>query len=309
MDIKVSVIIPTYKRSEFLERAIDSILKQTFSNIEVVVVDDNNPDSNFRLETETKMSKYINNNKIVYIKNQKNLGGALARNQGIWKASGDYVTFLDDDDIYLPDKINDQIKYMLKNELDMSFTNVRIHNLENKLVDYREHPYVTSLLNEELLKQHLLHHLTPTATYMYKKETLINIGGFDDVKVGQEFKLMLKTIESGIKIGYVPQAHVIQYLHDGERISIGQNKIKGEKELYNFKKRYFRLLNSDQKRYITFRHHAVMMFVGLRSKKYGILIKHLLLALFTSPKDCTIEIINHIQKIRKHGMNTLEKKA
>ncbi|CAH0175091.1 glycosyltransferase family 2 protein [Peribacillus simplex] len=309
MDKKVSVIIPTFKRSNFLLRAIDSVLNQTYPNIEIVVVDDNAPDSVFRLETQKKMYKYENNKKVLYIKNTNNLGGALARNQGIKKAKGDYITFLDDDDIYLPEKISTQIEFMINNKLDMSFTNVRIHNSDDKLVDFREHKYVKSNLNDELLKQHLLHHLTPTSTYMYKKESLLDIGGFDDAKIGQEFKLMIKSIESGLKIGYIPHANIIQYLHDGERISVGRNKIEGEKELYNFKKRYFNLLSLSQRNYVRFRHHAVMMVVGKRSKKYSVLIKHLILALFASPKDFLLEPINHIFKLKRYKNHTIEKKT
>ncbi|RKD21951.1 Glycosyltransferase, GT2 family [Caminicella sporogenes DSM 14501] len=300
MDKKVSVVIPTYKRSKFLQRAINSVLNQTYSNIEIIVVDDNDPNSKYRVETEKKMLKYIDCNNVIYIKNKKNLGGALARNEGILKASGDYITFLDDDDVYLPDKVSSQIKYMIENELDMSFTDVRIHNMDDKLVDYREHNYVKNLSNEELLKQHIMHHLTPTATYMFKKKSILNVGGFDDVQMGQEFMLMLKAIESGLKIGYLPVAHVIQYIHDGERISVGQNKIKAEVELYNFKKKYFNILNFRQRRYVKFRHHAVMMIVGKRSKQPIIAIQHLMKAFLTSPIDCILETIYHIKKINKY---------
>lgn len=300
MDEKVSVIIPTYKRSEFLQRAIDSVLNQTYSNIEVVVVDDNNPNSSYRLETEGKMTKYSNCSNVIYIKNNKNFGGALARNEGIFKASGDYITFLDDDDIYLPDKVSTQLKYMVENELDMSFTDARIHDMDDNLIDYREHSYIESFENKDLLKQHIMHHLTPTATYMFKFEAINKIGGFDDVKMGQEFMLMLKAIQSGIKIGYIPVAYVIQYIHDGERISVGQNKIKGEIELFNLKKKYFKELNFRQKQYIRFRHHVVMMVAGKRSNMPKVAVEHFVKAVFSSPLDCILETINYINKINKY---------
>lgn len=297
---KVSVIIPTFKRSEYLQRAIDSILNQIYSNIEIVIVDDNNPNSNYRTETEKKMLKYIKCSNVIYIKNQGNLGGSLARNEGIFKASGDYITFLDDDDIYLPEKISVQVQYMVENGFDMSFTDVRSHTIDNKLIDYREHSYIKSFNNEELLKHHIMHHLTPTATYMFKRDAIIRIGGFDDVSMGQEFMLMLKTIENEMKIGYIPVSHVIEYIHDGERISIGENKIKSEVELFNFKKKYFRILSFRQRQYVKFRHHAVMAVVGKRSKKQRIAIIHLIKAFFTSPLDCILETINHVQKINKY---------
>jgi glycosyltransferase involved in cell wall biosynthesis len=84
---KVSVIIPTYKRSDYLRRAVDSVLGQTCPNIEVIVVDDNHPDTDYRTTTERQMLRYRENNNVVYLKNDKNLGGALARNKGIERAT------------------------------------------------------------------------------------------------------------------------------------------------------------------------------------------------------------------------------
>ena len=172
--------------------------------------------------------------------------------------------------------------------------------MNDKLVDYREHSYVKSLSNQELLKQHIMHHLTPTDTYMFKRKSILDIGGFDDVQMGQEFMLMLKAIRSGLKIGYLPVAHVIQYIHDGERISVGENKINKEIELFNYKKKFFNLLSFRQRQYVKFRHHAVMMFVGKRSKKPAIALEHLIKAVLTSPIDCILETINQIKKINRY---------
>ncbi len=296
----MSVIIPTYKRSEFLQRAIDSVLNQTYPNIEVIVVDDNNPGSEFRLKTEQVMKQYLILDNVIYIKNNKNLGGALARNQGIYRANGDYITFLDDDDVYLPKKINTQVRYMIQNKMDMSFTDVRIHDMNDELIDYRKHEYIKSFENTVLLKQHLMHHLTPTASYMFKSEAINEIGGFDDVKVGQEFMLMLKMIRSGMKIGYIPVAHVIQYIHDGERISVGKSKIEGEKELFKLKKEYFKILGFRERQYIKFRHHVVMMIAGKRGKMFDVAAKHFVKAVFSSPLDCILETVKHIKKVKKY---------
>lgn len=297
---KVSVIIPTYKRSDFLERAIESVLNQTYKNIEIVVIDDNDPQSSYRSNTEKKMEMYSFNNQVKYIKNEKNMGGALARNEGIYKASGEFITFLDDDDIYLPEKVNTQVKFMLEKDVELSFTDVRIHNAEDVLIDYREHSYIKEMSNNELLKAHIMHHLTPTATYMFKKAAILDIGGFDNIQMGQEFMLMLKSITNGLDISYFPIANVIQYIHDEERISVGENKLKKEKELYEFKKKYFKELTGKQRRYVKFRHHAVMMIVGKRSKKKRIMLKHFMQSMVTSPADCLIEVINHIKKTNKY---------
>jgi len=114
---KVSVIIPTYKRASMLERAIESVLNQTYNNIEIIIVDDNNQDSEYRIENEKKMFKYNSNNKVIYLKHEFNKNGAAARNTGIKKATGDYITFLDDDDFFLPTRIEKLVNLMEENEV------------------------------------------------------------------------------------------------------------------------------------------------------------------------------------------------
>lgn len=106
----VSIVIPTYQRPQFLERAINSCLNQTYNNVEVIVVDDNNPDTVARAETEALMKKFSNVANLHYVKHEKNKNGSAARNTG-WKASsGEYITFLDDDDEISPSKIEKQVE-------------------------------------------------------------------------------------------------------------------------------------------------------------------------------------------------------
>lgn len=109
----VSVIIPTYNREKNLEIAINSVIYQTYNNYEIIVVDDNSLDN-----TEYLVKKIINKNlnkvKIIYIKNKTNMGNAETRNIGIKIASGLYITFLDDDDMYLPLKIEEQVNALIK---------------------------------------------------------------------------------------------------------------------------------------------------------------------------------------------------
>ena len=96
----ISVIIPTYGRAQYLGRAIDSVMQQTYQKWELIVVDDNEPDSKDRAMTELKMMKYTNDKRVKYIKHSKNLNGSAARNTGIQASLGNYIAFLDDDDEY-----------------------------------------------------------------------------------------------------------------------------------------------------------------------------------------------------------------
>lgn len=109
---KVSIIVPTYKRANMLTRAIDSVLNQTYDNVEVLVVDDNNPDTEWRQCTTSIMEQYRENPKVRYICHPQNMNGSVARNTGIQEATGELISYLDDDDYYAMDKIERQVKYL-----------------------------------------------------------------------------------------------------------------------------------------------------------------------------------------------------
>ena len=105
----VSVIIPTYKRSNYIIRAINSVINQTYKNIEIIVVDDNELNNEFSIATENKLKEFIRKGKVLYIKHNNNRGVSAARNTGIEKAQGKYIAFLDDDDEFYPDKTKLQV--------------------------------------------------------------------------------------------------------------------------------------------------------------------------------------------------------
>jgi len=304
---KVSVVIPTYKRSEFLLRALESVLGQTWTDIEAVIVDDNGEGSEYRAATQKSLDEHYGSDpRVKRVLNAKNMGGALARNEGIKAASGEYITFLDDDDIFLPNKVQVQVEAMMANGWEMSFMDCDIHNQDGVLVDQRRHPVDTHPKNEDLLIRHLVDPLTPTDTYMYRAEALRRIGMFDDVLTAQEYLLMLKSINSGLKIGYIKQSLVVQYIHDGERMSFGKNKVTGELYLLSVKKKYFHLLTGKQRRFIVCRHHAVLFFACLKRREYASALKHMVLAGLTSP---AIAINIFLDKVRMLRVDPLKKNA
>ena len=286
---KVSVIIPTYKRSDFLGRAIQSVLDQTYKNIEIIVSDDNIPESDFCIQTAAKVKAFEKTGKVRYVKTSGKTGGGPARNLAIKYCTGDYVAFLDDDDVFLPDKIEKQLDFMLENDLEMCYQDVKWLDENERLVEFRKLDYVKEFTKNELLRQHILHSITPTAVYMIKREALLRTEGFGNVIMGQDFILMLRCIEADLRIGYMSGAYVHQYLHGGERISLGQNKIDGENVLYDLKKKYYPLLSKKDIRYVKFRHNAVLMFTTLRSKMYSKVLGYGLKALFLSPTSCVKE--------------------
>lgn len=108
MEELVSVIIPSYNREKTIIRAIDSVLNQTYKNIEVIVVDDCSSDNTITILKK----KYNNISNVIIVQLKKNSGACVARNKGIDISKGKYIAFLDSDDFYYQDKIEKQIKAM-----------------------------------------------------------------------------------------------------------------------------------------------------------------------------------------------------
>lgn len=285
--IVVSVIIPTYKRTSYIDRAVYSVLNQTYRDIEVVIVDDNLPNSE---ESEYIKNRFLGiDNRLKIINTGGKKGGGRARNIGVKNSSGMYLTFLDDDDIYMPQKVEKQLEFMLQTDYEMSIQDVEWYDEKENLVEYRSFSFINSDEQLYILKQHILHHLAPTAIYMMKREAFFRTDGFGETKMGQDWRLMLSCILSGIKIGYMKGSYVHQYLHSGERISIGKNKIDGENSLYEIKKSFFYLMDKKEKRYVHFRHYAVLMFACIRGKNYLRAFLYLLITFFVSPTNSVRE--------------------
>lgn len=295
---KVSVIMPTYKRDRsFMEKALESLLNQSYENVEIVIVDDSPAGYEYRQEVEDYILS-VDRGNIVYVKNEVNMGGALARNEGIKKATGEYITFLDDDDKYLPDKVKDQLEFMKENNCDMSLSNMLIYNTKGDLIDVRKHEDITQFKNKELLIYHLRRHLTGTPTFMYKAEKIKEIGGFDDVKMGQEFVLMLKSIEAGLSIGYMKDTYDVIVLRHGDSISTSKNKISGERALYERKKKYFKFCTLADRMFIRMRHYAVL---SVAYKRNGMILPFLfyaIVAFLSSPIDVVKEVFRYIKDLK-----------
>ncbi|MBQ2661744.1 MAG: glycosyltransferase [Clostridia bacterium] len=295
----VSVITPTYKRNpKFLESVISCVKGQTYKNIEHIIVDDNPPDSEYRKAVKEYMEKFADDPSVVYVENPKNMGASLARNNGIAAAKGEYIAFLDDDDHYWEEKTEAQVNFMIENDCDMSFSNVTAMNRNGKVVDFRDYSFVVKYDKTSLLKYHLMKNLAGTATFMYRTEALKRIGGFDDMKMSQEYMLMLKSIEQGLKIRYLNRSDVCGVRDsEMEQISQGMNKIRGEKRLFEIKKQYYHVLTLRERMYVRFRHQAVMTVAYRRNKMYGKMLLSAFLMCVYSPLDCIYEMWDFVTKI------------
>ena len=280
----ISIITPTYKRHKYLKNAIDSVLAQTFTDFEFIIVDDNALDPVERRLTKDLVQGY-SDSRIRYIQNKANMGGAASRNVGIFEAKGVFITFLDDDDMYLPDKLEVQVKAMIENGWDVSVMDGATYNYETgEKVAERHQQIRNGITKDELIRAHLLYHISGTNTFMYKASFLKEIGGFVDVPSCQEYMLMQKTLDNNPRFGYIPEIHIKNFMHPGEQLSTGPKKLKGQQFLYESKKQHFDLLTPSEQRQVTCRHHGVLFFVYYKMHNYGKAFVEAEKCFFSSPK-------------------------
>lgn len=224
----VTVIITTYKRPyEMLERALRSVLTQSYSNIELIVVDDSSDDFIERDEIKNKIEN-IKDDRITYIQHKINQGVCAARNTGIRMCAGDYIAFLDDDDEYLPDKIKLQLEKIKKSDTGLvycpSYTIRIIDNIEVKKT-IRIYKF-KGMVFETLISGN--NFIGSTSFVMVKKEVFYTCGFFNiDVQSSNDLEMWLR-ISKKYKIDYVDVPLVNYYYHDSERISTNiHKKIQG----------------------------------------------------------------------------------
>ncbi|MBQ8015146.1 MAG: glycosyltransferase family 2 protein [Clostridia bacterium] len=113
----VSIIMPSYNTARFIKETVESVLAQSYTNWELLVVDDCSTDS-----TDDVMAQFLGDSRIKYIKNEKNSGAAVSRNRALREAKGKWIAFLDSDDLWLPDKLKNQIDFMKNNGYHFSYT-------------------------------------------------------------------------------------------------------------------------------------------------------------------------------------------
>jgi cellulose synthase/poly-beta-1,6-N-acetylglucosamine synthase-like glycosyltransferase len=223
---KISVIIPTYNAAKYIREALDSVLAQTYPVHEIIVVDDGSTDntrdivkSYVRPKTEdqrpktlhpTPLTLHHNSTTISYIY-QENNGPASARNTGIRAATGEYIAFLDADDLWLPEKLEKQMKLFESNDYAFVYCDMS-HAVENKVIhqsylkDRGYKFFGSGNIYRNLLKENFI--FTPTV--IIQKEVFEKIGYFDETyKICEDYKMWLK-IANKYQIGFVDEPLVIR---------------------------------------------------------------------------------------------------
>jgi teichuronic acid biosynthesis glycosyltransferase TuaG len=180
----ISIIIPYYKKKKYFQETIKSISNQSYKNYEVIVIYDDTCLNELRFIK--KNLKKIKKKKIII--NNKNYGVGPSRNRGIIQAKGTYIAFCDADDVWKKNKLNTQLRFMLKNNLEISHTNYFIINEKSKIIG--KFNVSKKIDYNKLLKSCDI----GLSTVMVKKELLYK-NKFDKLKTKEDYLLWLKIIK------------------------------------------------------------------------------------------------------------------
>ena len=197
---RVSVIIPTYNCARFLQRTIDSALRQTYRDFEVIVVDDGSTD-----DTQALMQQYSQPVSYVY---QQNQGASAARNAAVSRAEGEFIAYLDADDIWTLDKLARQVEYLDAHPMcGLVHTEVSVIDEQDQVLHARFNQETNRAVpqgrctRDLLLRSHI-----QTLTVMERRRAFDSANGFDlRLPVAQDYLHWILVVLHGFEVGYLPE--------------------------------------------------------------------------------------------------------
>ena len=258
----VSIIIPTYNRPEYLQRAVQSSLKQTYKNIEVIIIDDH---SGYDV---SRVIDGFQDNRLKLYRNETNQGSVISRNRGFGRSSGSYINFLDDDDELIPEKIELQLKKF--NDSEIQEIGVVTCDMEYRRQDINEvkKNHFKGNIYKKLLGQYCIYGIH---SMLIKREFCVQ---FDpNLSSNQEYDLAIRVAKNA-NFDYVPKVLAITHESEGQ-ISFNYTK-KKRGTLYLFKKYKseflkfglsFYLYNWFRFRYLLFRYFVTLRVGNVKINK------------------------------------------
>lgn len=201
----ISVIITTKNRLSYLQKAIASVKEQTYTNWELIIVNDNSTDGT---------TEYLANDPtLTAINISKSKGGNHARNRGIDKVQGEYVAFLDDDDQWYPEKLELQLEKINRDKSHFCDCGLNVYRPDDTFVKYILTPM--KYPNDNLKSIMYNSFNGSTSGIMVKRSTILEVGGFDEqIYAMQEYDLAIRLMYRGIKVSRVNKPLVKYLVHN-----------------------------------------------------------------------------------------------
>lgn len=273
-DELVSCVIPSYKRCDTVTRAIDSALAQTYQNIEVCIVDDNIPGDAYSQKLQEALQRYAGDPRVRYISQEKHINGAAARNAGIKAANGTFIAFLDDDDEWLPEKIE---KQMAAVQCDASIDGVTALWLQcrNGEVIKRCPPYTAEFFQFKVFAREIS---VFSSTVLIRKTAIEKFGGFDEGLFRHQ-DLQFLVDAAGKSKFEVVQEYLVKLHVDSDINRPSLEKFIKAKEMFfeSVDKEFKKYSKAEQKR-IKSAHSFEIAFAAVKAKNIDIATKYVIRA-------------------------------
>jgi len=270
-NIKVSVIIPTYKRSQDICRAVDSVLSNTLKEIEVIVCDDNGIGTDEGEKTAQIMKKYENDPRVIYIRHQKNQNGAAARNTGIKASKGKYIAFLDDDDAFFPERLEKM--YNKLEGLDSSYGacySAYVKNMPNGIKQYSSERAEGDVFLQVLMRSL---YIGTGSNLFFSRKAVEDIGFFDTSFLRNQDLEYLVRITKKYKMAYVDEV-LMQAFYDIRTVKFTFEQSCAREKLFREKfAPFLEGLSAKQRREIQIMYDLDFLRFLISTKRFGKAIK------------------------------------
>lgn len=223
IDGLVSVIMPSWNTERFIANSIQSVINQTYQSWELIIVDDCSTD-----DTDSVVAGF-SDERIKYLKNEKNCGAALTRNRALREAKGEWIAFLDSDDLWMPDKLEKQITFMQENNYFLSYHEYEKIDEEGNLL----HLYVSGPEIVDKRKMYNYDYIGQlTMMYSAKQFGLIQI---KDIKKNNDYAIRLQLYKKPHTKCYLLKENLAQYMVRKKSISHDKlrKKLKSHYDLFH----------------------------------------------------------------------------
>ena len=235
-DIYITIVVPTFKRTDYLERLLNSIKNQTFKNYEVIVVDDASPNSEEYLELSKRFEVVFDDFR--YVRKTLNSGAPNSRNLGAKLSKYSWLSFVDDDDEWLPDKLLNQIKIIREPQTHLGIVYSWTDAIDQKgQVVHKYRDVCEGFCMREIMSSCFI----PSPSVLVKKSAFNLVGGFDEKMPScQDWDTWVRIIFFGYAVECSRTVDVIYHKHDGPTIGTASKSLSGYIRFY--RKHIFKLL-------------------------------------------------------------------
>lgn len=237
----VSIIITCYNQANFIKSAIESAVNQSYGPIEIIVVNDGSTDNSLDI------IQAISSREKIFIATTTNGGPAFARNAGLKYANGEYISFLDGDDLYLPNRLKVHIDFLMSNyNVDISYSETQyFYNQQKNSFNIKKRPQINGDIFRKLIRGNFI----PTNAFVIKSSMLRKIGGYDEsLRTHEDWDMLLRLSLAGARFGHIDQITQLVRIH---KENITKNRrLMVESEIAVMRKIWKINLSSEQENYL-----------------------------------------------------------